>query len=80
MRTAALVLALQAQAMHEEPANDPHARSADRDCQLATLLQSAAAGNARAFDAFYSATVRQAMSLARRIAGDAYAEDVLADA
>jgi RNA polymerase sigma-70 factor (ECF subfamily) len=59
--------------MHEEPANDPGQG-------LATLLQSAAAGNARAFDAFYTATVRQAMSLARRIAGDAYAEDVLAEA
>jgi RNA polymerase sigma-70 factor (ECF subfamily) len=52
----------------------------ERDRQLAALLQSAAGGNARAFDAFYTATVRHAMALARRIAGDALAEDVLADA
>src|SRR5438105_9083796 len=57
--------------MREEP---------DRDRQLATLLKSAAGGNARAFDAFYTATVHHAMALARRIAGSAYAEDVLADA
>lgn len=51
-----------------------------RDDPLASLLKSAANGNARAFEAFYSATVARAMSLARRIAGDAWAEDVLAEA
>jgi RNA polymerase sigma factor (sigma-70 family) len=51
-----------------------------RDDPLATLLESAANGNARAFEAFYAATIRQAMSLARRIAGDGWADDVLAEA
>jgi RNA polymerase sigma-70 factor (ECF subfamily) len=80
LRSAVLVLALPHYGMHEESANDPTAPVADRDSQLVTLLRSAASGNARAFDAFYTATVRQAMSLARRIAGEAYADDVLADA
>jgi RNA polymerase sigma-70 factor (ECF subfamily) len=66
--------------MPDESANDPSPPACERDGQLAALLKSAASGNARAFEAFYSATVRPAMSLARRIAGDAYAEDVLADA
>jgi RNA polymerase sigma-70 factor (ECF subfamily) len=68
MNLAEAVLALQPymQGPHDDP--------------LATLLESAAGGNARAFEAFYSATVAKAMSLARRIAGDAWAEDVLADA
>lgn len=51
----------------------------ERDSQLAALLQSAAGGDARSFEAFYTATVRPAMALARRVAGDAYAEDVLAE-
>jgi RNA polymerase sigma-70 factor, ECF subfamily len=46
---------------------------------LATLLASAAGGDARAFERFYEATSRQAMAVVRRITGDAYAEDVLSD-
>jgi RNA polymerase sigma-70 factor (ECF subfamily) len=80
MGSTALVLALHPERMHEDSANDPAPPAAERDCQLAALLTLAAAGNARAFEAFYSATIRPALSLARRIAGDAYAEDVLADA
>src|SRR2546421_3649003 len=80
MRAAAFVLALRQYGMHDESANDGAVPAAERDCQLQALLKSAASGNSRAFDAFYSATIRHAMSLARRIAGNAYAEDVLADA
>jgi RNA polymerase sigma-70 factor (ECF subfamily) len=52
----------------------------DRDSQLAVLLQAAAGGNGRAFEAFYTATAKHAMSLARRLAGASLAEDVVADA
>ena len=51
-----------------------------RDRELAALVQAAAGGNARSFEAFYTATSRHALALARRVAGDAYAQDVLADA
>ncbi len=51
-----------------------------RDDLLAALLQASAKGDARAFEQFYNATVRQAMAVARRIAGDSHAEDVLAEA
>jgi RNA polymerase sigma-70 factor (ECF subfamily) len=51
----------------------------ERDEQLAGLLRLAAGGDARAFELFYSGTVRCAMALVRRIVGDAYAEDVLSD-
>ena len=56
-----------------------HAPDTARDKELAALLQAAAAGDAHAFETFYSATVRSAMAVVRRIAGDAYTEDVLAD-
>jgi RNA polymerase sigma-70 factor, ECF subfamily len=58
---------------------EPTASQAARDKVLAALLSSAAAGDAKAFEQFYNATVRYAMAVARRIAGN-HAEDVLADA
>ncbi len=58
---------------------DPLALQAERNAQLATLVQAAAGGDARAFEQFYNATVRQAMAVVRRVAGDAHAQDVLAD-
>jgi RNA polymerase sigma-70 factor (ECF subfamily) len=58
---------------------DPAASNVIRDAQMAALLQAAAAGDGRAFESFYSATVRYAMAVVRRITGVALAEDVLAD-
>ena len=58
---------------------DPGASGTLRDTQMAALLQAAAHGDARAFEAFYNATIRHAMAVVRRIAGDSYTEDVLAD-
>lgn len=43
------------------------------------LLAAATQGSARAFEEFYNTTIRQLMPGVRRICGDAYAEDVLAD-
>lgn len=63
----------------QEPLSDPLAAQAERDAQLASLLQAVARGDAQAFEQFYNATVRQAMAVVRRVAGDAHAEDVLAD-
>jgi RNA polymerase sigma-70 factor, ECF subfamily len=63
----------------QEPAVDPLAANASRDERLANLLRAAASGDGRAFEAFYDGTVRYAMALVRRIAGESYAEDVLSD-
>jgi RNA polymerase sigma-70 factor (ECF subfamily) len=62
----------------EQPSNEREAQCA-RDEMLAGLLRAAAGGDGRAFEQFYDATARQALGLVRRIAGDAHAEDVLAD-
>ena len=53
--------------------------TAARDGELAALLKAAAGGDARAFESFYNATSRYAMAVVRRVAGDAHAEDALAD-
>jgi len=53
--------------------------SIERDERLAGLLQAAAAGDGRAFEDFYNATARYALATVRRIAGDALAEDVVAE-
>ena len=58
---------------------DPLVPQAVRDEHLAALLQASAAGDAHAFELFYNATMRSAMAVVRRIAGDAHAEDVLSD-
>jgi len=63
----------------QEHAIDLPGSTAARDEQWAALLQAAAGGDARAFEAFYDATVRYAMAVVRRIAGDGHAEDVVAD-
>jgi RNA polymerase sigma-70 factor (ECF subfamily) len=63
----------------EAPATNPQAANAVRDERLAGQLRAAAGGDARAFEAFYDGTVRYAMALVRRIAGQALAEDVLSD-
>jgi RNA polymerase sigma-70 factor, ECF subfamily len=52
---------------------------APQERQLALWLAAAAGGDACAFEQFYEATARQAMAVVRRVAGQAYAEDVLAD-
>ncbi|MCW5657552.1 MAG: sigma-70 family RNA polymerase sigma factor [Burkholderiaceae bacterium] len=57
---------------------DPQRRA--RDARLAALLQSAAAGDAQAFEAFYDASIVHARTLARRILRDAELDDALADA
>ena len=63
------------------PIPDPAlAARADRDHALAALLRDAAAGNARAFEAFYDATIGYAQALARRMVRPADLQDVLADA
>ena len=58
---------------------DVSGSTAARDGELAALLKAAAGGDARAFEAFYNATARHAMAVVRRIAGDAHAEDIVAD-
>lgn len=63
----------------QEPVIDPAGSDAVRVDTLAPLLHAAARGDARAFETFYNSTARQAMGVVRRIAGDAHAEDVLAD-
>jgi RNA polymerase sigma-70 factor, ECF subfamily len=51
-----------------------------RDHALDALVRASAEGDARAFEQFYERTVHVAFSVARRVAGEAYAEDVLAEA
>jgi RNA polymerase sigma-70 factor, ECF subfamily len=63
----------------QEPLTESPPVPAPREPQLAALLVAAAAGDARAFEQFYDATVRHAMAVVRRVAGSAYAEDVLSD-
>lgn len=77
-RPETFVLAFRA-SMHEPPAADTASPHAVRDEQLVALLQAAAGGDAGAFERFYNGTARHAMAVVRRIAGDAHAEDVLAD-
>jgi RNA polymerase sigma-70 factor (ECF subfamily) len=56
------------------------AARAERNNALTALLGDAAAGNARAFAAFYDATLGYAHALARRMLRPADVQDVLADA
>lgn len=63
----------------DSPGTDPLKALQDRNRQLAVLLQAAARGDGRAFEQFYLATARGTLSAVRRIVGDAWAEDVLAD-
>lgn len=65
----ALLLASNASATHSAQADE-----------LAALITASASGDASAFESFYERTVHYAYAAARRIAGDAYAEDVLAEA
>jgi RNA polymerase sigma-70 factor (ECF subfamily) len=58
----------------------PDAESQSADAELERLIRESAEGDARAFEVFYERTVHIAFSAGRRIAGDAYVEDVLADA
>lgn len=67
-------------ALRRMAANDDCAAPRGAADPLAALLEAAAAGNARAFESFYMATSRTALAFVRRVAGDALAEDVLADA
>jgi len=62
------------------PVNDPLPPTGERDAHHAALLAASARGDARAFETFYRATARHALSVARRVCGDAYAQDVTADA
>ena len=61
---------------HPLAAEDAHAALEQR---LALLLHSAAQGDARAFEAFYSLTLGLASALVRRLAGSNHVEDVLSD-
>jgi RNA polymerase sigma-70 factor, ECF subfamily len=63
------------------PTPSPDTELADslRAQQLAQWLQAAAGGDGRAFENFYDATSRLAFAVVRRVVGEAYAEDVLAD-
>jgi RNA polymerase sigma-70 factor, ECF subfamily len=63
----------------QEPLTESPPVPAPREPQLTALLVAAATGDARAFEQFYDATVRRAMAVVRRVAGSAYAEDVLSD-
>jgi RNA polymerase sigma-70 factor, ECF subfamily len=62
-----------------QPVIDIPSSTEERDEQLAALLKAAAGGDARAFENFYTATVRHALAVVRRVAGDTHAEDILAD-
>ena len=53
---------------------------AERDAALAELMRAVATGDARAFEAFYDATIGYARSLARRMVRPADLDDLLADA
>jgi RNA polymerase sigma-70 factor, ECF subfamily len=55
------------------------AARAERNDALAALLRQAAAGDARAFETFYDATIGYAHALARRMLRPADVQDVLAD-
>lgn len=59
---------------------DTSAERADRDQQLAALLQRAAGGDCKAFEAFYQRTLAYAESVARRLLRAPDVEDLLADA
>lgn len=50
------------------------------NAQLSQLLVAARAGNVGAFEAFYAATVRLVMPVARFVCGDDHCEDALSDA
>jgi RNA polymerase sigma-70 factor (ECF subfamily) len=79
---ATFVLALRQPGRRMRMDPPPRLRSDPTDAeeaQLAALLRAAAVGDARAFEQFYEATARRALGLVRRIAGDALAEDILAD-
>jgi RNA polymerase sigma-70 factor (ECF subfamily) len=66
------------------PADEPSPAALDarvqRDAALAELLRAVAAGDARAFEAFYDATIGYARALARRMVRPADLDDLLADA
>jgi RNA polymerase sigma-70 factor, ECF subfamily len=51
-----------------------------RNRELAAMIVSAAAGDARAFEVFYERTVHFVNAIVRRIVGNNHLEDVLADA
>jgi RNA polymerase sigma-70 factor (ECF subfamily) len=63
----------------QQSLTDPPALNAGRDKELAALLAAAAGGDAGAFESFYNGTVRYAIAVVRRIAGDTHTEDVLSD-
>ncbi|MBC5767208.1 RNA polymerase sigma factor [Ramlibacter albus] len=63
----------------QTPSPDTELAKRLRDEQLAQWLRAAAGGDGRAFESFYEATSRHALAVVRRITGEAYAEDVLAD-
>lgn len=63
----------------QAPPTDLLAAEKARNARLAALLRDTAGGNARAFEEFYNLTARYALAVVRRIAGEAYAEDVLAE-
>jgi RNA polymerase sigma-70 factor, ECF subfamily len=63
----------------QEPSSEALGIPAPPEQQLAALLAAAAGGDARAFEQFYDATAGQTMAVVRRVAGQPYAEDVLAD-
>jgi RNA polymerase sigma-70 factor, ECF subfamily len=50
-----------------------------RDRELTALVAASANSDARAFEMFYERTIHYAFAAARRIVGDAYADDVLAE-
>ncbi|TAG81555.1 MAG: sigma-70 family RNA polymerase sigma factor [Betaproteobacteria bacterium] len=49
------------------------------NCELTELVRTSATGDARAFERFYERTIHFAFAAARRIVGEAYADDVLAE-
>lgn len=49
------------------------------DERLCCLIESARSGNVAAFEDFYSRTIRLLLPMAKRLCGDAHADDVLAE-
>ncbi len=60
----------------KEQFSDPPAATPAPDDRLSDLLRASAGGDAPAFEAFYDATVRDALPLASELAGE-HLEDVL---
>jgi RNA polymerase sigma-70 factor (ECF subfamily) len=63
----------------EPPSPDRLLAQHERDERLTRLLAASAQGNAEAFEAFYKEAARHALAAVRKLAGESWREDILAD-